>query len=132
MATPNWPAITADTPLEVVQAIHKKIWDYAIEHDHKPATPYISCCVLCEYASRITCQSELGRSGSKGNWYCKNCPAIWPKTMEFVSADPTRPPCMESYFGEWSSLRSTQYQINTAAKAIRDIQFKSTVFSSGK
>lgn len=57
----NAPIITKETPLEMVEEIHHRIWDYVIENGHKPHTPYINDCAACAYAGAD----------------CKNCPITW-------------------------------------------------------
>lgn len=65
----EWPKITKDTPMSNMQIIHKQIWDYVIEHDEKPTTPYVNDCAICQY---VQCRSE------DGTVMCQNCPSIWP------------------------------------------------------
>lgn len=102
----KYSKITKDTPIEELKRIHQAIWDYVIENNRKPCTPYVSNCVACEYA-RTELEKEhdeavkLLRATTPNtdaydaqlkvverleytlcvygtNRLCKNCPIIWP------------------------------------------------------
>lgn len=109
--TYEWPEITAQTPIEEVKRIHERIWDFVINHGHKPArAPYPVGCALCQYATVklleagfsinmiwkhlcIACPSVVGRQGNKS--------------------------CLGGLYDEW---RHNQHDY-ILAKKIRDIEF---------
>ncbi len=77
----TYPKVTADTPIEELQDIHKRIWDYTIQHGEKPDNPYIDKCVACEYACGICgFDSELENRPAILTdiiELCNNCPIKW-------------------------------------------------------
>lgn len=103
-----WPEITSDTPLEVVRDIHRRIWDYVIEHGEKPDTPYKLDCVLCSYSKD-----------------CENCPARW----SLLETDEGDPPCLNydsPYYDwcTWSLIENDSEIVKEYAIKVRDIPFK--------
>lgn len=109
---PKWPEITKDTPLEEVRRIHKRIWQYVVDHGKKPETPYLHGCVLCEYDLAF------------GNGGCLKCPVI-PYSLEKTNEPITSPMlhCLNGLYYLWrnASLRSKKTEF---AVKIRDIPFK--------
>lgn len=118
----EWPKITADTPLEEIQEIHKKIWTHAIEFGSKYTdTPYLNNCVLCEYAD-LNCY-EISPEYPQ-HTRCQLCPARWPvnKPSEFMHY------CLESTYGQWIDAKVNQFTkaVRWAlAIKVRDVEFKS-------
>ena len=100
-----WPKITKYTTLEEVREIHRRIWDYAIEHGEKPETPYKLNCVLCEYAYM---QSQYVI-------WCRACPADW--------GEPTCARRGSPYY-LWAHAENDPELKSFFAKNIRDVPFK--------
>ena len=96
-----WPIITKDTPLSEIKEIHRRIWDYVIEHGEKPYTPYESDCVLCEYDR--ACDDD-----------CSHCPAKW-SGVRCVSSG--------SEYYAWLDESDPEKKRHLAIK-VRDIEFK--------
>lgn len=69
MHTNEWPEITVNTTLDELKEIHKRIWNYAIEHGRKPDTPYSCNCACCEYSLL-----RFVESGCILRWWCHYCP----------------------------------------------------------
>lgn len=108
MANYIWPEITKDTPIEEVKKIHQRIWDYAIEHGHKPDTPYKCNCVACEYDEKHIC-------------LCRSCPIVWPENIngDNYCCD------IDSYSGLhdlW--IKATDKEKTELARQIRDLPWK--------
>ena len=118
----KWPIITKDTPLSEIKEIHRRIWDYVIEHGEKPETPYESDCVLCEY------DRAFGDA-------CWHCPARWSgayctsKSFTYSTYWPTPgTPAItntvpESEYYAWLDESDPEKKRHLAMK-IRDIEFK--------
>lgn len=104
----TWPEITADTDMSTLRLIHKKIWQYVVDHNRKPNTPYINGCALCRYAYLMNEKSI--------NSMCDKCPAVW-GDGGFCYAS-------TSLFSRWSN-ESDPDKRREYAEAIRDISFKS-------
>lgn len=70
----NWPEITTETTMEELQEIHKRIWDFVIDHQTKPRTPYKNNCVACEYDDLV-----MEEINSFKTFYhpCRYCPIAW-------------------------------------------------------
>lgn len=130
----EWPEITANTPVEEVVRIHKMIWDYVIEHEEKPDTPYLNNCAFCEYGHQVA--KDKGDFYHKYDWYsktvtnmCKYCPGDWshediPAGSDFA--------CERNYglFYRWNNTRlKTDGQDLSAklAKQIRDIPIRTEI-----
>ncbi len=98
----KWPKITADTPIEEVQDIHKRIWDYTIQHGAKPVTGYMYECAACEY---VYVKNKDVRNK------CEFCPIKWPDGLKCYQVG--------SLFWEWGDAGDRKF-----AKQIRDVKFK--------
>ena len=104
----EWPIITKDTPLSEIKEIHRRIWDYVIEHGEKPETPYVYDCVLCEY-------SDI-RYDVRGIRSCSECPARWPGKL-------ARCYVLGTDYSGWCEESDPEKKRLLAMK-IRDIEFK--------
>lgn len=101
----EWPEITKDTPIEEVMRIHRRIWDYVIEHGEKPVTPYASDCAFCQYYE------------AHFDEYITNCNDVclgdWGEGLW----------CMTSIYGMWLCT-GDEIEYKELAKQIRDIKLK--------
>lgn len=123
----EWPKITAETPIEEIQRIHKRIWNYVIEHGEKPETPYAYDCVACTYV-KLKRSIDLTTDAA---FHCESCPIDW--------GDLGTCGGYASVYKLWSKLSkdarddfSTYYRTdaNCIAVVIRDIPFKTNERSS--
>lgn len=139
----KYSKITEDTPIEELKRIHQAIWDYVIENNRKPCTPYVSNCVACEYA-RTELEKEhdeavkLLRATTPNtdaydaqlkvverleytlcvygtNRLCKNCPIIWPNGVICSNR--------HSLFYRWINAK-TKFFRKRLAKRIRNLPWK--------
>lgn len=118
----KWPVITADTPIEEVQEIHKKIWTDTITDKKKPTdTGYEMSCAACEYAVKCY-QKERGENPRTVRDICSYCPIEWPNGKKCYE--------YESLFGRWSkeqySMEPRKF-IELAAQ-IKNVPFKKKEF----
>lgn len=100
-----WPEITAETSMEEIKEIHKRIWDYVIEYREKPDTEYVANCVFCEF-HRL---AERKYSVVIPFHRCPLCPAL----IERKEGES----CFGGLYLKWAETRS-----ETDAIAIRDIE----------
>lgn len=112
----EWPEITKATTLEEVRKIHRRIWQYMVDHGKKPDFSYVNHCVLCEYASVL-----LDSFG----WHilpeCKNiCPAIWGLDEYGCTRYCDSPGAL---YGQWINETNLEKK-RELAEQIRDIPFK--------
>lgn len=117
----DWPTITNDTTVEEAFEIHRRIWDDVLTRFErtgeleKPDTPYVSDCVLCQYA-------HMG---------CSCCPADWGSEKDGTPHD-----CVSSgMYGQflihyrycktiWLYRQSFREEIIPNVKGIRNIPRK--------
>lgn len=112
----EWPTITAETPVEEIQRIHKDIWRYVADYGWKPDTPYIKNCVACEYACLKRGVDTTKDSAEESR--CVACPIDWGELGR----------CGEynSLYSLYCYLQALDIKLYTrrVALVIRDIPFK--------
>lgn len=117
----DWPKITKDTPVEEVFEIHRRIWDDVLTRFEKtgelekPDTPYVSDCVLCQYA----------------HMDCFYCPADWGSKKDDTPHDCVSSGMFRQFMIHchccktiWLYRQSFRDEIIANIKAIRDIPRK--------
>lgn len=98
-----WPEITEETTIEELQVIHKRIWNYAIEHGVKPCTPYDCDCVGCHIRRRYF--------GS-----CRDCVIDWGEGRT----------CHDGLYSHWLGETRMDVRRKLAVK-IRDLPFRDAI-----
>lgn len=100
----EWPYISSWTSSEELQYIHKKIWDYAVDNNNKPDTPYDYNCAACQY-----CKTR-----------CSICPIIWPDEKRCLSN--------ESIYAKWIfACEERDYETaKELAQQIRELPFRTS------
>lgn len=102
----SWPIVDERTPVDQLEFIHKKIWNYVIEHGEKPDTPYLNNCVACDSAKHVDFGVAI--------IVCCQCPIKWP--------DEAICRCSWSLYNRW---RQSDGEVSIElAKQIRDVDWR--------